>query len=79
CSQSVPPISASQCRLSVPSVPPNSASQCCLSVPYISAIYQCPSVMTVNAHQWHLPVPSHQCPSVPPISVHQCRLISAHQ
>ncbi|CAI9566593.1 unnamed protein product, partial [Staurois parvus] len=47
--KTVPPISASQCRLSVPvsvayecqSVPPNSASQCRLSVPYISAMYQC--------------------------------------
>ncbi|CAI9620941.1 unnamed protein product, partial [Staurois parvus] len=41
CCQSVPPISASQGRLSVrisatyqcQSVPPNSASQCCLTVP----------------------------------------------
>ncbi|CAI9609591.1 unnamed protein product [Staurois parvus] len=39
--------------------------QCCLSVP---------SVMPVNAHQCHLPVPPHQCPSVPAISVHQCSL-----
>ncbi|CAI9539913.1 unnamed protein product, partial [Staurois parvus] len=72
--QSVAPFSASQCRLSVPSVPPNSASQCCLSVPYMSAAFQCPSVMSVNAHQRHLPVPLHQCPSVPPISAHQCSL-----
>ncbi|CAI9532778.1 unnamed protein product, partial [Staurois parvus] len=49
CCQSVPPISASQCHLSVPSVPPNSASQCRLSVLYISAAFQCPSVMPVNA------------------------------
>ncbi|CAI9611218.1 unnamed protein product [Staurois parvus] len=41
CCQSVPPISASRCRLSVPvsatyqcaSVPPISAHQCCLTVP----------------------------------------------
>ncbi|CAI9578268.1 unnamed protein product, partial [Staurois parvus] len=69
----MPPNSASQCR-------PNSASQCRLlvpchiSVPCISAAFQCPSVMPVNAHQCHLPVPPHQCPSVPPISVHQCSL-----
>ncbi|CAI9615238.1 unnamed protein product [Staurois parvus] len=45
CCQSEPPISASQCRLSVPvsaayqcaSVLPNSASQCHLTVPPISA------------------------------------------
>ncbi|CAI9561042.1 unnamed protein product, partial [Staurois parvus] len=80
CCQSVPPISVSQCHLSVPisaayqcqSVPPIpvSASQCCLSVPpimpYMSAAFQCPSVMSVNAHQCHLPVTPHQCPSVPP-------------
>ncbi|CAI9620806.1 unnamed protein product [Staurois parvus] len=38
--QSVPPNSASQCRLTVPcqSVPPNSATyQCCLSVPITAA------------------------------------------
>ncbi|CAI9556720.1 unnamed protein product [Staurois parvus] len=51
-----------------------SASQCRLSVPYMSAAFQCPSVIPVNAHQCHLLVPPHQCPSVPPISVHQCRL-----
>ncbi|CAI9605881.1 unnamed protein product [Staurois parvus] len=58
----------------MPSMPPNSASQCRLSVPYMSAAFQCPSVMPVNAHQCQLPVPPHQCPSVPPISVHQCSL-----
>ncbi|CAI9543720.1 unnamed protein product, partial [Staurois parvus] len=73
--QSVPPIRASQCRLSVPV----SAAYQCLSVPPISAmpvsaVYQCQSVKPVNAHQCHLPVPPHQCPSVPPISVHQCSL-----
>ncbi|CAI9595182.1 unnamed protein product, partial [Staurois parvus] len=56
CCQSVPPISASQCRLSVrisavyqcQSVPPNSASQCCLTVP-VSAAYQCKSVPPTSA------------------------------
>ncbi|CAI9571041.1 unnamed protein product, partial [Staurois parvus] len=54
---SVSPISASQCHLSMPSVSPISAtyqcqsvspisaSQCRLSVPYMSAAFQCPSVM----------------------------------
>ncbi|CAI9609692.1 unnamed protein product, partial [Staurois parvus] len=55
--QSVPPISASQCRLSVPvsatyqcqAVPPNSVSQCCLTVP-VSAAYQCHlSVLPISA------------------------------
>ncbi|CAI9574773.1 unnamed protein product, partial [Staurois parvus] len=73
--QSVPPISASQRRLSMcisaayqcqSSVLPISAAyQCHISVPCISAAFQCPSVMPVNAHQCHLPVPPHQCPSVP--------------
>ncbi|CAI9563212.1 unnamed protein product [Staurois parvus] len=40
----------------------------------MSAAFQCPSVMLVNAHQSHLPVPPHQCPSVPPTSAHQCSL-----
>ncbi|CAI9568172.1 unnamed protein product [Staurois parvus] len=57
---SVPPISAQQCCLSVPpnsasqchlSVPDSGAYQCCLSMPYMSAAFQCPSVMPVNAHQ----------------------------
>ncbi|CAI9588564.1 unnamed protein product, partial [Staurois parvus] len=57
CCQSVPPISASQCRLSLPvsaayqcqSVPPNSASQCCLTVP-VSVAYQCClSVLPISA------------------------------
>ncbi|CAI9561328.1 unnamed protein product, partial [Staurois parvus] len=72
CCQSVPPISASQCRLSVPgsasyqcaSVLPISARQCYLTVPVISAAYQC-----------HLSVPyisaAFQCPSVKPVNVHQ--------
>ncbi|CAI9588220.1 unnamed protein product [Staurois parvus] len=57
----------------------SAAYQCCLSVPCISAAFQCPSVMPVNAHQCHLPVLPHQWPSLPPISVHQCSLFSAHQ
>ncbi|CAI9615072.1 unnamed protein product, partial [Staurois parvus] len=46
------------------SVPPISApitNQCRLSVPYMSAAFQCPSMMPVNARQCHLPVPPHQC------------------
>ncbi|CAI9591948.1 unnamed protein product, partial [Staurois parvus] len=39
-----------------------------MSVPCISAAFQSPSVMPVNAHQCHLPVPPHQRPSVQPIS-----------
>ncbi|CAI9620279.1 unnamed protein product [Staurois parvus] len=56
CCQSVSPISAHQCRLSVrmsvayqcQSVLPDSAGQCCLSV----SIYQCHvSVLPFSAHQ----------------------------
>ncbi|CAI9590129.1 unnamed protein product [Staurois parvus] len=65
----VPPISASQCRLSVP--PNNSASQCCLTVPYISVMYQCCLSVPISD--------ACQCPSVPPISAYHCNLISAHQ
>ncbi|CAI9620836.1 unnamed protein product, partial [Staurois parvus] len=69
----VSPISAHQCQ----SVPPNSASQCRLSVPYISVMYQCclsvPSVIPVNAHQCNLPVPPHQCHlSVSISAAYQC-------
>ncbi|CAI9603955.1 unnamed protein product, partial [Staurois parvus] len=80
CCQSVPPISASQCRLSVPSVPPNSATyQCHLSVPYISAAFQCPSVMPGNAHQCHLPVPPPQCRlSVSISAAYQCPSLQPH-
>ncbi|CAI9539943.1 unnamed protein product, partial [Staurois parvus] len=60
-----------QCRLSVPV---SANYQCHISVSCISAAFQCPSVMSVNAHQCNLPVPPHQCPSVPLISVHQCNL-----
>ncbi|CAI9535643.1 unnamed protein product, partial [Staurois parvus] len=60
-----------QCALMIsvaPAVPPVSVHQCLVPVP-ISATYQCPSelpfsvaqqypsVMSVNAHQCHLPVP----------------------
>ncbi|CAI9550886.1 unnamed protein product, partial [Staurois parvus] len=63
--QSLPPISACQCCLSVPvsvayqcqSVPPNSASpQCRLLVPYISAMYQCCLSVPISD--------ACQCPSV---------------
>ncbi|CAI9580867.1 unnamed protein product, partial [Staurois parvus] len=73
-----------------PSVPPISASQCCLSVPItdvyqcqlvphisamsISAAFQCPLVIPVNAHQCHLSVASHQCSLSVPISASQCCL-----
>ncbi|CAI9598950.1 unnamed protein product [Staurois parvus] len=47
--QSVPPINANQCHLSVcQSVPPISASQCHLSVP-ASAAYQCRLSVPVSA------------------------------
>ncbi|CAI9594480.1 unnamed protein product, partial [Staurois parvus] len=73
---------ANQCHLSVPVSAAYQCHQCHLtvpvsarlSVPYISAAFQCPSVMPVNAHQCHLPVPPHQCPSVPPIGVYKCSL-----
>ncbi|CAI9571057.1 unnamed protein product, partial [Staurois parvus] len=38
----------------------------------MSAAFQCPSVMPVNAHQCHLPVPPHQCLSVPISAAYQC-------
>ncbi|CAI9577569.1 unnamed protein product, partial [Staurois parvus] len=53
--------SSATCQCPVPC-----ASQCHLSVPCISAAFQCPSVMPVNAHHCHLPVPPHQCPSLQP-------------
>ncbi|CAI9596044.1 unnamed protein product, partial [Staurois parvus] len=68
--QSVTPISASQCRLSVPvSVPPISARQCCLSVPpnSASAAYQCQSVPPISAISASSSVPisaTYQCLSV---------------
>ncbi|CAI9607819.1 unnamed protein product, partial [Staurois parvus] len=34
----------------------------------MSAAFQCPSVMPVNAHQCHLPVPPHQCSLSVPIT-----------
>ncbi|CAI9563859.1 unnamed protein product, partial [Staurois parvus] len=62
-----------QCALMIcvaPAVPPviSATYQCCLSVPYMSAAFQCPSVMPVNAHQCHLPVPPHQCSLSVPIT-----------
>ncbi|CAI9553499.1 unnamed protein product, partial [Staurois parvus] len=61
---SVPPISASQCRLSVPVsahqcrlLVPVSARQCRLTVSAISAVYQC-----------HLSVAYECCMSMPPTS-----------
>ncbi|CAI9531915.1 unnamed protein product, partial [Staurois parvus] len=68
CRQSVAPISAVQCHISVP----------------VSAAYQCLSVPPICAHQCHLTVPisaipvsaaAYQCPSVPPISaIYECCL-----
>ncbi|CAI9539548.1 unnamed protein product, partial [Staurois parvus] len=70
---------AYQCASVCLSVPPNSASQCRLSVPYMSAAFQCSSVIlvNVNAHQCLLISASatYQCPSVQPISAHHCSLI----
>ncbi|CAI9617343.1 unnamed protein product, partial [Staurois parvus] len=61
-----------------PSVPPASAHLSCLSVP-VSAAYQCPSVMPVNAHYCHLPVPPHQCHlSVPISAAYQCPSVQPH-
>ncbi|CAI9571832.1 unnamed protein product, partial [Staurois parvus] len=79
---SVPPISASQCRLFVhisatyhcASVPPisalpvSAAYQCHILVLPISALYKCClSVPISNAHQCHLPLPN-QCHLSVPIS-----------
>ncbi|CAI9605166.1 unnamed protein product, partial [Staurois parvus] len=70
--QSVPPNSASQCRLTVPVT---AAYQCRLSVPYISAMYQCClSVPISDACQCpptstssSVPISAtYQCPSVQP-------------
>ncbi|CAI9602034.1 unnamed protein product [Staurois parvus] len=59
----MPPISTSQCHLSVPvSAAYECANQCHLSVP-VSSAYQCPLVPPISA--------AYQC--------HQCLLISAHQ
>ncbi|CAI9545703.1 unnamed protein product, partial [Staurois parvus] len=71
CCQSVRPISASQCLLSVrisaayqcQSVPPISASQCRLTVP-VSVAYQCQSVLPISASQCRLSMPvsaAYQC------------------
>ncbi|CAI9604376.1 unnamed protein product [Staurois parvus] len=65
------------------SVPPINAIcatyQCRLSVPYMSAAFQCPSVMPVNAHQCLLPVPPHQCHlSVSISAAYQCPPLQPH-
>ncbi|CAI9580734.1 unnamed protein product, partial [Staurois parvus] len=77
CCQSMPPISPSQCHLSVSisasflcsSVLPNSATylcpQCRLTIP-ISAAYQCQSVPPISA--------SHCCLSVPISDAYQCHI-----
>ncbi|CAI9556735.1 unnamed protein product, partial [Staurois parvus] len=70
CSQSVPPISASQFRLTVPSVPPISASQCAyqchLSVLPISAICECCLSVPPTSASSSVPISTtYQCPSVP--------------
>ncbi|CAI9536749.1 unnamed protein product, partial [Staurois parvus] len=54
---SMSPINANHVAYQCASVPPISA----ITVPYISAAFQRPSVMPVNAHQCNLPVPPHQC------------------
>ncbi|CAI9586878.1 unnamed protein product [Staurois parvus] len=75
CCQSVPPISASQWRVSVCI----SAAYQCPSVLPNSAAFQCPSVMPVNAHQCHLPVPPHQCHlSVFISTAYQCPSLQPH-
>ncbi|CAI9573774.1 unnamed protein product, partial [Staurois parvus] len=47
CHLSVPVIVTYEC----PSVLPISARQCRLTVPCMSAAFQCPSVMPVNVHK----------------------------
>ncbi|CAI9548266.1 unnamed protein product, partial [Staurois parvus] len=74
CHLSVPVSAAYQCHQCRLLVPVSAAYQCHITVPCISAAFQCPSVIPVNAHHCHLQVPPHQCPSLPPISVHQCSL-----
>ncbi|CAI9589000.1 unnamed protein product, partial [Staurois parvus] len=59
------------------SIPPINANQCHLSVLPISNTYQCQSVPPISASQYHLSVrisAAYHCPSVPPISASQCRL-----
>ncbi|CAI9582646.1 unnamed protein product [Staurois parvus] len=59
----VPPVSVHQCHIVL-----TSSHLSCQSVPYMSAVFQCPSVMPVSAYS-----------SVQPISAHHCSLISTHQ
>ncbi|CAI9565609.1 unnamed protein product, partial [Staurois parvus] len=69
------------------SVPPINANQCHLSVLPISATYQCQSVPPISASQCRLSVcisATYQCQSVPPNSaIYQCHVsvlpFSAHQ
>ncbi|CAI9583445.1 unnamed protein product [Staurois parvus] len=73
------PISATyqcQCRLSVTV---SAAYQCHISVSCISAAFQCPSVMPVNAHQCNLLMPPHQCHLKVSISAsYQCPSLQPH-
>ncbi|CAI9550744.1 unnamed protein product [Staurois parvus] len=79
---SMPHISAHLTCLSmspISAMPVSATYQCHLSVPYISAAFQCPSVMPVNAHQCHLPVPPHQCRlSVSISAAYQCSSLQPH-
>ncbi|CAI9537194.1 unnamed protein product [Staurois parvus] len=80
CHISVPTLAAFQCHPSVPSVPPTSASQCRLTVPCISIMYQCClSVPISDACQCPSVQSTSASSSVQPISAHRCSLISAHQ
>ncbi|CAI9570154.1 unnamed protein product [Staurois parvus] len=64
-----------QCHLTVPV---SAAYQCYIPV-LLSAAFQCPSVMPVNAHQYHLPVPPHQCHLSVSISAsYQCPSLQPH-
>ncbi|CAI9546745.1 unnamed protein product, partial [Staurois parvus] len=76
CCQSVPPISASQCLLSVCfsasqcrlTVPVSATSQCQsvpLSVPYISAAFQCHQCLLLISATYQCP---HQCSLSVPIT-----------
>ncbi|CAI9551265.1 unnamed protein product, partial [Staurois parvus] len=62
--QSVLPISLHQYHLTVPPVPPISASQCRLSVP-VSAAYQCHISVPCTSASSSVPISDAcQCPSV---------------
>ncbi|CAI9539269.1 unnamed protein product, partial [Staurois parvus] len=76
--QSVSPISASQCCLTVP-VPPISVSQCRISVPYISFMYQCClSVPISDACQCPSVQPTSASSSVPISAAYQCPSLQPH-